>query len=163
MNSMSYGSNSKVARNGSCKYTYGRCVARFSELGWHTAVCLDKRPCRSNIKPQNLVSFNANKTQCGLISRSENKNLPDILCGSNTPKMCDSLSMLDVSVASDLSWNEHISSVAKSAASKMASYSGPSDFSRPCIISPSTRPKSAPVSNTALICGEEPPNIPSLA
>ena len=30
-------------------------------------------------------------------------------------------------------------------------------------LSPSTRPKSAPVSNTALICGEEPPNIPSLA
>ena len=36
-------------------------------------------------------------------------------------------------------------------------------FSRPCIFSQSTRPKSAPVSNTALICREEPPNIPSLA
>ena len=46
---------------------------------------------------------------------------------------------------------------------RLACYSGPSDFSRPCIFSPSTRPKSAPVSNTALICGEEPPNIPSLA
>ena len=68
---------------------------------------------------QNLVSFNANKTQCCLISKSKNKNLPDILFGSNTPKMCDSLSMLGVSVASDLSWNEHISSVAKSAAKKI--------------------------------------------
>ena len=62
---------------------------------------------------QNLVSFNANKTQCCLISRSKNKNLPDILFGSNTPKMWDSLSMLGVSVASDLSWNEHISSAAR--------------------------------------------------
>ena len=68
---------------------------------------------------QNLVSFNANKTQCCLISRSENTNLPDILFGSTTQKMCDSLSMLGVSVASDLSWNEHISSVAKSAARKI--------------------------------------------
>ena len=51
-------------------------------------------------------------------SRSKNKNLPDILFGSNTLKMGDSLSMLGVSVASDLSWNEHISSMAKSAARK---------------------------------------------
>ena len=83
---------------------------------------------------QNLVSFNANKTQCCLISRRENKNLPDILFGSNTLKMCDSLSMLGVSVASDQSWNEHIASVAKSAARKIGF------FSRPCIFSPSTRP-----------------------
>ena len=33
--------------------------------------------------------------------------------------MCDSLAMLDVSVASDLSLNEHISSVAKSGARKI--------------------------------------------
>ena len=58
---------------------------------------------------QNLVNFNANKTQCCLISRSENKNIPDILFGSNTLKMCDSLSMLGVSVAPDLSWNEPMS------------------------------------------------------
>ena len=83
---------------------------------------------------QNVVSFNANKTQCCLISRRENKNLPDILFGSNTLKMCDSLSMLGVSVASDQSWNEHIASVAKSAARKIGF------FSRPCIFSPSTRP-----------------------
>ena len=67
----------------------------------------------------NLVSFNANKTQCCLISKSKNKNLPDILFGSNTITMCDSLSMLGVSVASDLSWNEHISSMAKSAGRKI--------------------------------------------
>ena len=59
------------------------------------------------------------KTQCCLISKRKNKNLPDILFGSNTLTMCDSLSMLDVSVASDLSWNEPISSVAKSAARKI--------------------------------------------
>ena len=54
-----------------------------------------------------------------IISKSKNKNIPDILYGSNTLKMCDSLSMLAISVASDLSWNEHISSVAKSAARKI--------------------------------------------
>ena len=52
---------------------------------------------------QNLVSFNANKTQCCLISMRENKNFADILFGSNTLKMCDSLYKLGVSVASDLS------------------------------------------------------------
>ena len=51
--------------------------------------------------------------------RSKNKNLPDILFGSNALKMCDSLSMLGVFVASDLSRNEHIFSVAKSAARKI--------------------------------------------
>ena len=59
------------------------------------------------------------KSQCCLISKSKNKDLPGILFGSNTLKMCDSLSMLGVSVASDLSWNEHVSSVAKSAARKI--------------------------------------------
>ena len=42
---------------------------------------------------------------------------------------------------------------------RLASYSGPSDFSRPCTFSPPTRPKPAPVSNAALIYGEEPLNI----
>ena len=42
---------------------------------------------------------------------------------------------------------------------RLASYSGPSDFSRPYTFSPSTRPKLAPVSNTAFIYGEESLNI----
>ena len=49
--------------------------------------------------------------------QSENKNFPGILFGLNTLKMCDSLSMLGVTVVSDLSQNEH--SVAKSAARKI--------------------------------------------
>ena len=55
---------------------------------------------------ENLVSFNINNTQCCL-----NKNVPDILFGSKTLKMRDSLSILGVTVASDLSRNKHISSV----------------------------------------------------
>ena len=54
-----------------------------------------------------------------LIRKKKKKNLSDILFGSNTLKTCDSLSILGVSVASDLSWNEHISSGAKYAARKI--------------------------------------------
>ena len=94
---------------------------------------------------QNLVSFNANKALCCLISRSENKNLPDILFGSNALKMCDSQSMLGVSVASDLSWNEHITSLAKSVAKKIGILFRSKRFFTPsCTFSPSTRPKFAP-------------------
>ena len=108
---------------------------------------------------QNLVSFNTNKTQCCLISRSENKNFPDILFGSNTLKMCDSLSMLGVSVASDLSYNEHISSVAKSAARKISFLFRSKRFFTPLHLLTLYRAQSAFVSNAALIYEEEPLNI----
>ena len=69
---------------------------------------------------QNLINFNANKTQCCLISKRKNKNLPDILFGSNTLTMCDSLSVHVGRLCRIWSvWNEHISSVAKSAAKKI--------------------------------------------
>ena len=45
--------------------------------------------------------------------------------------MCDSLSMLGVFVASDLSWNEHISSVAKSASRKIGFLVGSKRFFTP--------------------------------
>ena len=45
--------------------------------------------------------------------------------------MCDSLTILGVSVASDLSWNEHISSVAKSAAKKIGSLFRSKRFFKP--------------------------------
>ena len=41
---------------------------------------------------QNLFSFNVNKTQCCIISSLENKIFSNILFGSNTLKMGDSLS-----------------------------------------------------------------------
>ena len=97
--------------------------------------------------------------KCCLFSRRENKNLPDILFGSNTLKMCDSLSILGVSVASVLSWNEHISSVAKSIVKKICFLFRSRRYFTLCSYSLSTNPKSAPVSNTARIFGEGPPSI----
>ena len=77
--------------------------------------------------------------------------------------MCDSLSMLDVSVASDLSWSEHISSVAKSASRKTGFLFRSKRFFTPLHLLTLYKAQIALVSNTALICEEEPPNIPSLA
>ena len=56
------------------------------------------------------------------------------------------LSLLGVSVASDLSWNEHISFVAKSTKRKIGS--GLGNFSHPCS---SSKPETAPVSFEASI------------
>ena len=55
---------------------------------------------------QNLVNFNAVKTQCCLISRRVDRNLPDIF-DSNSLKFSDKISMLDLTLGSDLSWNDH--------------------------------------------------------
>ena len=83
----------------------------------------------------------------------------------NILKMCDSLSMLGVSVASDLSWNEHISSVVKSAAGKINFLFRSKRFFTPLHLITLHRAQSPPppVSNMAIICGEEPPNILLLA
>ena len=56
----------------------------------------------------NLVNFNAVKTQCCVISRRVYKNLPDIAFDSNSLEFNDKISMLGVTLGSDLSWNDHI-------------------------------------------------------
>ena len=69
---------------------------------------------------KNLVNFNVVKTQCCLISRRVNKNLPDISFYSNSLEFNDKISMLGVTLGSDLSWNDHITTTAKTAACKQA-------------------------------------------
>ena len=77
----------------------------------------------NNWGSQNLVSFNANKTQCCLITKSKNKNLPDILYGSNILKM-------SVHVGLSLCLGMNIFPLWRNLQQgKSASYSGPSDFS----------------------------------
>ena len=73
-----------------------------------------------------MVSFNAGKTQCCLISRRVDRNLPDISFDSSSLEFRDKISMLGVTFGSDLSWNDHIISVAKAAACKLGlSFSDP--------------------------------------
>ena len=61
----------------------------------------------------NLVSF---KTQCCLISRRVDRNLPDISFDSSSLEFRDKISMLGVTLGSDLSWNDHIIAAAKATA-----------------------------------------------
>ena len=68
---------------------------------------------------QNLVNFNAVKTQFCLISRRVDRNLPDISFDSNSLEFSDKISMLGVTLGSDLSWNDNISTTAKAAACKL--------------------------------------------
>ena len=65
------------------------------------------------------VNFNAVKTQCCLISRRVDRNLRDISFDSNSMEFSDKISMLGVTLGSDLSWNDHISTTAKAAACKL--------------------------------------------
>ena len=64
---------------------------------------------------KNLVNFNAVKTQCCLISRRVDRNLP---FDSNSLGFSDKMSLLGVTLGSDLCWNDHISTTAKAAACK---------------------------------------------
>ena len=68
---------------------------------------------------QNLVNFNAVKTQCCLISWRVDRNLPDISFDSNSLEFKDKISMLGVTLDSDLSWNDHVTTTAKAAACKL--------------------------------------------
>ena len=65
------------------------------------------------------VNINAVKTQCCLISRRVDKNLPNISFDSNSLEFNDKISMLGVTLGSDLSWNDHISTTAKASARKL--------------------------------------------
>ena len=59
------------------------------------------------------------KTQCCLISRRVNKNLPDITFDSSSLKFGDKISMLGVTLGSDLYWNDHITTTVKAAKCKL--------------------------------------------
>ena len=75
--------------------------------------------CRlKNGGSQNLVDFNTVKTQCCLISRRVERILWDISFDSNSVELSDKISMLGVTLESDGSWNDHISTTGKAAAWK---------------------------------------------
>ena len=59
------------------------------------------------------------KTQCCFISRRVDRNLPDKSFDSNSLEFSDKISMLGVTLGSDLSWNDHISTAAKAATCKL--------------------------------------------
>ena len=61
----------------------------------------------------------AGKTQCYLISSRVDRNIPVISLDSSSLEFRDKISMLGVTLGFDLSWNEHIFSVAKAAACKL--------------------------------------------
>ena len=107
----------------------------------------------------NLLNFNAGKTQCRLISRRVDRNIPDISFESGSLEFRDKISMLGVILSSDLSWNDHIISVAKAAACKLSFLFLTKRFSTPTPYLRYTRLKFTHVSNIARICGEEPPSI----
>ena len=62
---------------------------------------------------KNLVNLNAVKSQCCLISRSVDRNLPDMSVDFNPLEFTDKISMLGVILGSHLFWNVQITSVAK--------------------------------------------------
>ena len=66
----------------------------------------------------------------------------------------DKISMLDVILGSDLSWNDHISTTAKATACTLVSYLGLDAISPPVHFLHCIRLKFVPVSNMAFICGK---------
>ena len=67
----------------------------------------------------NLVNFNPSKTQSCIFSRKHNRSTIPLQLSSNTKPPSSSLSMLGVTFSSDLTWHDHISSIAKSASKKL--------------------------------------------
>ena len=68
---------------------------------------------------QNLVNFNASKTQFLPISLSTTPSDFDIIFENNVIDPLDSINILGINVASNLSWKHHIQGIAKSACKKL--------------------------------------------
>ena len=64
------------------------------------------------------MQINVQIKRC-LISRRVDRNPPDISFDSNSLEFKDKMSMLGVTLGSDLSWNDHISTAAKASARKL--------------------------------------------
>ena len=67
--------------------------------------------------------------------------------------------MLGVTLGSDLSWNDHITTTANAAAYKLGLLFRSRRYFTPSSLLTLYRLKFAPVSNMALICEEGPPSI----
>lgn len=67
----------------------------------------------------NLVSFNANKTQACLFSNKRNISVPSISFENVTLSQTSHLNLLGITLGSDLIWQDHILSSAKKAACRL--------------------------------------------
>ena len=68
---------------------------------------------------QNLVTFNASKTQFLPVSLSTNPSDPQVLFNGNLIEPLSSINILGVQITSSLSWKAHIDQIAKSASRKL--------------------------------------------
>ena len=68
---------------------------------------------------QNLVTFNASKTQFLPVSLSTNPSDPQVLFNGNLIEPLSSINILGVQITSNLSWKAHIDQIAKSASRKL--------------------------------------------
>ena len=68
---------------------------------------------------QNLVKFNASKTQFLPVSLSTNQSHPSITFEDNLIEPLSSINILGVQISSNLSWRDHIVQIAKSATRKL--------------------------------------------
>ena len=115
----------RLAQNSCCKMTYGlnpRLCKWFESF-------ISNRSIKIMGISGNLVNFNQAKTQCWLISKSANRNIPD----SSTLEFCDKISMLGVTLEHDLSWNVQITCAASKSCCmlSLAFFSGTCAILRP--------------------------------
>ena len=67
----------------------------------------------------NLMDFNANKTQACPFSRKADLSMPNISLAGVTIPLKSSISMLGITISNNLSWESHVRSIAKSASQKL--------------------------------------------
>ena len=67
----------------------------------------------------NLVEFNATKTQACIFSRKAELSMPDIVMSGSTIPTKPTISMLGISISNTLSWDNHVRSIAKAASQKL--------------------------------------------
>ena len=67
----------------------------------------------------NLVSFNQSKTKQAVISRKRNQNFPAVLMNGDKLDTTASFTQLGLSLSSNLTWKNHIHSLAKHASQKL--------------------------------------------
>lgn len=68
----------------------------------------------------NLVEFNASKTQATVLTRKASTVAPQLIMDNKTIKPTNGLKLLGVNISPNATWHEHVSSVAKSAAQKLS-------------------------------------------
>ena len=68
----------------------------------------------------NLVEFNASKTQATVFARKTSTVAPQLVMDGQRIKQSDKLHLLGVNIKSNVTWHEHVSTIARSAAQKLS-------------------------------------------